>query len=148
MISDALAIVFPNIIERQYITFLPLPVLIVLYFVSVKKINWWYLLALIATFAGILFFKTVSYNKLALIFYTIGTLLYISITLKSTVEIPIRTIFIAAIPFLFIYLIPLFSYYDVIQMDIFNHILILEYCSKQSYKFMHRRSINNVSSLP
>lgn len=123
MILDGLAIVYPNIIARQYITYLPLPVLMLLYFFSMKKINWNYTFALMATFVGIIFFKTVSYYKMALVFYTIGTLLYVIMTLKSTVEISIKTIFKAAIPFLFVYLVPLFSYYDVIKMDIFNYIL-------------------------
>ncbi|PTX59743.1 hypothetical protein C8N46_10853 [Kordia periserrulae] len=123
MVLDALVIVFPNIIERQYITYLPLPVLMLLYFSSMKKINWMYVVALIATFAGIVAFKTVSHYKMALIFYTIGTLLYVMMTLKSTVEISIKTIFKVAIPFLFVYLVPLISYYDVIKMDIFNYIL-------------------------
>lgn len=123
MIIDAFGVVFPDIIQRKYITFLPIPVLFILYLFSIKKVNWIYIAAIFFTFLGIIFFNTVSYFKIALIFYGIGVCLYVIISLKTAAVIPIKTIAIATIPFLIVYLVPLFFFYDAVQLDIFNYIM-------------------------
>ncbi|MFK7746906.1 MAG: hypothetical protein AB8B65_00810 [Kordia sp.] len=123
LILDLLGVIYPDAVDRTYTTFLPFPALIVLYFCSVKKVNWLYVASLLSTFLGIIFFNMETYRKPALIFYGIGVLIYVIIALKKAGEIPIRSIFIAAIPFLVIYLVPLFYYYDEVKMEIFNYIL-------------------------
>ncbi len=120
---DAFGVLYPDIIDRKYTTFLPLPILLLLYIFSVLKINWLYVFALVATFLGIVFFNMQSYFKLALIFYGIGVCLYVIITLKSAIVIPIKSICIATIPFLVVYLVPLIYYSDAVQEDIFNYII-------------------------
>lgn len=122
-VLDAIGVVYPEIIDRKYVTFLPFPVLILLYIYSVQKINWVYIIALISTFLGIIFFNIQSYFKIALIFYGIGVCLYVVTTLKKAVVIPIRTIIIATVPFLIVYLVPLIFYYDAVKIEIFNYIL-------------------------
>lgn len=123
LIIDALGIVYPDVLYRKYITFLPFPALFLLYVCSVKKVNWLYITSLIFTFLGIVFFNMKPYMNIALIFYGLGVCLYVVISLKSTVVIPIRSIFIATIPFLIIYLVPLILYYDAVQTDVFNYIM-------------------------
>ncbi len=123
LVLDALGVVYPEIIDRKYVTFLPFPVLILLYMYSVKKINWIYIIALLATFLGIIFFNIASYFKIALICYGVGVGLYVVTTFKKAVVIPIRSIFIATIPFLIVYLVPLIFYYDAVTIEIFNYIL-------------------------
>lgn len=123
LVLDALGVVFPETINRKYVTFLPFPILILLYLYSTKKVNSFYFTALIATFLGIIFFNIPTYFKLALICYGIGVCFYVVTVLKKALVIPIRTIGIAAIPFLIVYLVPLFYYYDDVQLENFNYIL-------------------------
>ncbi|WP_430413223.1 hypothetical protein [Kordia sp.] len=120
---DVLGVLFPEWINRKYITFLPFPILILLYIHSVKNINWLYFFGLIATFLGIILFNTKAYFKLALIFYGLGVCMYVIVSLKTAKVIPIKSIAIAAVPFLIIYLVPLIFYSDAVQMDIFNYII-------------------------
>jgi hypothetical protein len=123
LILDALGVIYPETIDRRYVTFLPLPVLIILYLYTAKKLNWWYVTALISTFLGIVFFNISSLFKVALIFYALGVCFYVIVTLKKAIIIPIRTIFLATIPFLIVYLVPLFLYYDAVRVEIFNYIM-------------------------
>lgn len=120
---DAFGVVFPDILHRKYTTFLPLPILLLLYLYSVKKINWLYITSLVATFLGIIFFNTKAYFKTALIFYGLGVFFYVIISLRSAIVIPIKSIGIATIPFLVVYLVPLIYYSEAMQTDIFNYII-------------------------
>lgn len=120
---DAFGVIFPEWIDRKYTTFFPLPILLLLYVFSVKKINWLYISALIFTFLGVVFFNIHSYANLALIFYGLGVCFYVIICLKSTTIISIKSICIATIPFLIVYLVPLIFYSDAVQGDIFNYIM-------------------------
>lgn len=120
---DAFGVIYPAIVDRKYTTFLPLPILLLLYLYSVKNMNWLYITSLIATFLGIILFNTQSYFKIALIFYGLGVFFYVIIALKSAVVIPIKSIFIATIPFLIVYLVPLLYYSDAMQGDTFNYII-------------------------
>ena len=120
---DALGVLFPEWISRKYITFLPFPILTLLYIYSVKKINWFYMTALVCTFLGIVLFNTKAYFKEALIFYGIGVCFYVIVSLKTAKVIPIKSICIATVPFLIIYLVPLILYSDAVQIDIFNYIM-------------------------
>lgn len=120
---DAFGVIFPEWVDRKYTTFLPLPILALLYVFSVKKINWLYITALLFTFLGIIFFNIQSYFKLALIFYGLGVCFYVIISLKTAAIISIKSICIATIPFLIVYLVPLIFYSDAVQGDIFNYIM-------------------------
>lgn len=128
VLLDAIGVIFPDIIYRKYTTFVPIPVLFLLYLYSVKKVNWFFLTSLIATFFGIIFFNIEAYFKIALIFYAIGVFLYVIICLKTAEVIPIKTIVIATIPFLIVYLVPLILYSDAVQSEIFNFIMIYVFC--------------------
>ncbi|AXG70960.1 hypothetical protein KORDIASMS9_03215 [Kordia sp. SMS9] len=123
LVLDVFGIVYPEIIYRKYVTFLPFPILMLLYFVSLKKMNWLYTIALFSTFLGILFFKLSMHFKIALIFYGIGVCIYVVLALKTAIVIPTQTIFKATIPFLIVYLVPLFLYYEAVNFEIFNYIL-------------------------
>lgn len=125
---DALGVVFPESIQRQYTTFFPIPVLLALYWVSVEKINWLYSVALVSTFLGVILFNTESYYKLGLVCYAIGVLLYIVVTFKNAEEISLRSIFTVTIPFLIVYLVPLLLYSDAVQGDVFNYIMLYVFC--------------------
>ncbi|WP_046757171.1 lysoplasmalogenase family protein [Kordia jejudonensis] len=120
---DAIGVVFPEWIDRKYTTFLPIPLLLILYVYTVKKMNWLYVTSLIFTMIAIIFFNMPSYFKLALVFYGIGLCFYVIIVLKKAVVIPVKTIVIATIPFLIVYLVPLFFYSDAVQTEIFNYIM-------------------------
>ncbi|WP_298514757.1 hypothetical protein [uncultured Kordia sp.] len=122
-ILNALGIIFPEVIDKKLVTFLPFPVLILLYLFSVKKVNILYFISLLATFCGIVLFNTASYFEPSLIFYAIGVCLYVVIVLKTAVVISMRSILMTTIPFLIVYLVPLFYYYDSVQTDIFNYIM-------------------------
>lgn len=121
---DALAVLLPDILNRKYTTFLPLPILLILYVVSVKKMNWYYVTALVFTFLGVVFFSNRIYFKMGLIFYAIGVFLYVIISLKQAAVISVKSICIATIPFLVIYLVPLLLYSDAVQVDVFNYIML------------------------
>ena len=121
-ILNAFGIIYPEIIDKNYVTFLPFPTLILLYLSSVKKVNVLYIISLISTFLGIVFFHAESYFKPSLIFYGIGVCLYVIISLKTAV-ISIKSIFTATIPCLIVYLVPLFYYSDAVPVKIFNYIM-------------------------
>ncbi|WP_420573127.1 hypothetical protein [Kordia sp.] len=122
-LADALGVVFSDIIHRKYTTFLPVPVLFILYLYSVKKVNWLYIFSLIFTFIGIIFFNIQSYFNIALIFYALGVCLYVVISLKTAEVIPVKNIGIATIPFLIVYLVPFILYSDAVQSEVFNYII-------------------------
>ncbi|WP_298425583.1 hypothetical protein [uncultured Kordia sp.] len=120
---DALGVMFPEWIDRKFTTFFPIPILGLLYICTVKKVNLLYIISLIATFLGIVFFNIQSYFKIALVFYGIGVCMYVVISLKTAEVISIKSICIATIPFLIVYLVPLILYSDAVQSDIFNYII-------------------------
>lgn len=124
LLLDAFGVFFPAIIDRRYTTFLPLPILLVLYLFSVKKVNWYYIIGLVFTFLGVIFFNIPKYSKLALVFYAIGVLFYVIIGLKQAAVISMKSIWIATIPFLIIYLVPLLLYSDAVGGDVFNYIIL------------------------
>lgn len=124
LILDVLGVIFPEIINRKYTTFLPLPVLLILYLVSVKKINWYYVIALGFTFLGIIFFHKRTYFEIGLVSYAIGVLFYVIISLKQAAVISIKSVCIAIVPFLIIYLVPLVLYSDAVGGDVFNYIML------------------------
>ena len=57
-ILNAFGIIYPEIINKNYVTFLPFPTLILLYLSSVKKVNVLYIISLISTFLGIATFAS------------------------------------------------------------------------------------------
>ncbi|MBC8756161.1 hypothetical protein H2O64_15905 [Kordia sp. YSTF-M3] len=124
MLFDAFAVFFPDIINRRYTTYFPLPILMLLYLLSVKKINWFYVIGLVCTFLGVVFFSKQFYFKLGLVFYAVGVLFYVLICLKQAAIISVKSVIVATIPFLIIYLVPLILYADAVQVDIFNYIIL------------------------
>ncbi|QHI34779.1 hypothetical protein IMCC3317_01230 [Kordia antarctica] len=121
---DVFGVLFPAIIDRKYTTFLPLPVLLILYFVSVKRINWYYVIALVFTFLGVIFFYKRTYFEIGLVSYAAGVLFYVIISLKQATVISIKSVCIAIVPFLIIYLVPLILYSDAVGGDVFNYIML------------------------
>ncbi|WP_046745445.1 lysoplasmalogenase family protein [Kordia zhangzhouensis] len=128
MLLDVLGVFFPEVIQRRYTTFFPIPVLFLLYMVSVEKLNVYYSLALLSTFLGVVFFNIEAYFKLGLICYAMGVFLYIIITLRYVSIISTKSIFYATIPFLIVYLVPLMLYSHAVQGEIFNHIMLYVFC--------------------
>jgi hypothetical protein len=124
LLLDALGVLFPDVLNRKYITFFPLPILLILYFFSVKKINWYYVIALAFTFLGIVFFNAEAYFKTGLVSYALGVLFYVVIGLKQASIISVKSVCIATIPFLIIYLVPLLLYSDAVGGDVFNYIML------------------------
>jgi hypothetical protein len=121
---DAFGLIVPDIIHRKYTTFLPLPILLILYFLSVKKVNLYYIIALACTFLGVVFFTMRGYFKMGLVAYAIGVLFYVIISLKQASTISMKSIYIATVPFLIVYLVPLLLYSDKVPTEIFNYIML------------------------
>jgi hypothetical protein len=121
---DTLGVFFPETLSRKYTTFFPLPILLCLYFFSVKKINWYYTVAVLFTFLGVIFFNTRMYFKIGILCYAIGVLFYVIISLKQAAVISAKSICIATIPFLIIYLVPLILYADAVGGEVFNYIIL------------------------
>lgn len=146
---DALGVIFPDNINRMYTTYFPLPALLFLYFFSVKKLNWYFVMAIVFTYLGVIYFNTAAYYKMGLVFYAIGVFLYVIISLKHAAIISTKSIFIATIPFLIVYLVPLMLYADAVRVDIFNYIMLYVFFVGfffliSSLIYINQRNKNNI----
>ncbi|MEM6719053.1 MAG: lysoplasmalogenase family protein [Bacteroidota bacterium] len=124
---DALGVFVPEIISRQYTTFFPLPILLLLYLYSIKKVNWLFVISLFCTFFGVIFFNIESFFKLGIVFYAAGVLFYVMISLKQASVISTKSVIIATLPFLVLYLAPLLLFSDAVRGDIFNYIILYSF---------------------
>jgi hypothetical protein len=90
-------------------------------------VNWLYVIALVSTFLGVVFFNVDAFFELGLICYSMGVFFYVIISFKKANVISTKSVVIATIPFLILYLAPLILYSNAVQGDIFNYIILYSF---------------------
>lgn len=115
---DALGHVFSDYLSRDVTAFLPIPLLIINYFDKVSRPNIFYILSFIFTYLGITLYNLrgeISF-PLALISYSIGILIYISVLVK---RIPYKRKYILQFVFLVFLVLafPVYKLFGKISLD-------------------------------
>lgn len=84
VLLDGLGSILPQYFNRQVTIFIPLPVVLLLYFINVSNKNKLFIVSLIFHFLGICYFNAPyeEFNSMGIIFHTIGFFIYYIILFK------------------------------------------------------------------
>ena len=120
---DILWFFFPEFAVRQYVLMLPIPIIMLCYFLQVETKNILYLSALVVFMFGDYFFIIAEEFDKGVISCGVGLSLYGIIVLKQSHYISTRRLLINTVPFLIIYTLPFVFFVDQISDDIFGEVV-------------------------
>ncbi|WP_298425586.1 hypothetical protein [uncultured Kordia sp.] len=132
---DILWFFFPELTLRRYALMLPIPVIILCYFLRVEVKNILYLSALTAFMIGDYFFIIGEELEKGIASSAVGLSIYGVIVLKQSHYISTRRLLINTIPFLLIYTVPFIFFIDQINDDIFGEVVFYTF-AVGSFSFM------------
>jgi len=139
---DTLGVILPNIIDRQIITYFPIPILVLAFVLFTKFSRPLHIIALIFTFLGVCFFSTNldKQQRIGLLFYTCGIIIYIYNILKVQNVFNLNSVIKYALIFILVLVIPTLFYLNHIDKSLFypivfyiNSVGFLFYVSILSY---------------
>ncbi len=116
VVFDCIRILYPEYVYGSVSIYFPIPILMIMYLINCKKMNYMYVMALVFTCLGV-----VLVNKggevgfgIGIISYAIGVILYCIIIIPKLDNISTRSILYLSLPFLLVFLIPYIYYSDYI----------------------------------
>ncbi|MEM6719052.1 MAG: hypothetical protein AAF611_07050 [Bacteroidota bacterium] len=114
---------FPELTIRNYILVLPIPLIILSYFLCVEQKNILYLLALVGFMIGDYCFIIEEDFINGITSCAIGLSLYGIIVLWQGHYISTRRLLVSAVPFVIMYMSPFFFFVDKIEDNIFSEVV-------------------------
>jgi len=114
---------FPDVSIRNYILVLPIPLILLSYFLCVEQKNLLYLLALVGFMFGDYFFIIEEDFTWGITCCAIGLSLYGIIVLRQAHYISVKRLLISAVPFVIAYMAPFFFFVEEIEDDIFSEVV-------------------------
>lgn len=122
---DTLGIVLPNIIDRQIITYFPIPILLLIFILFTKFSRPLHITALIFTFLGVCYFSTNldKHQRIGLLFYACGIIIYIYNILRVQNVFNLNSVIKYALVFILVLLTPTLFYLNYIDKDLFYPII-------------------------
>ncbi|XCF06789.1 lysoplasmalogenase family protein [Tamlana crocina] len=132
---DALGAVFPEYLNRKITLFIPFPLILVIYLASTRKVNKWFVLALVLNFFGICYFNNPyqRYDSTGLVFHAMAYLVYCFILFRPSKTIGVKKILFVLASLALLVLVPLAFYYDGIKQTVVFNATILYVCLTALY---------------
>lgn len=98
VVLDVMALIFPQVLTRAYISYLPFVGVLVTYLSSVKKIDFFYVMAVCFTLIGIYFYDEIrlELSEIGLIFYMAAIFIFVLKAVDNSEIFTVSNIFLYA----------------------------------------------------